>query len=181
MFAEDKAFQNLLIPNLLSVTTLTAHIAKCLHPKYIGFLMPQFYKCCLHLFFPNQSSSIAVLETGMCWNWSIIFYLWHSFYYLCERSFCQKAQRKMTRDAFSLMNVSKYDFGESNMPCPATLFLSLTAAARLVEHREYEFNQCCLITEAKWSPFSFGSGLKKCYRPSFYLWQSVAHHRLLLV
>lgn len=147
MFSGDKMFQNLLALNLLWLTALTAHVTKSLHPKCIGFLMTQFYKCCLHHFFPRQSPTIAVLEIGMCWNWSISFSLLYSFYYLCAITYCHKHRGKWLVMHFSLTKVSKHDFGEGIVPCPATFWLSLTAAARLVEHTDHKFNQSWLIAE----------------------------------
>jgi len=65
---------------------------------------------------------------------------------------------QMTGDAFSLVKVSKHDFGEDIVPYTATFCLPLTAAARLVEHTDHEFNPSWLIAEASQSSFSFSSG-----------------------
>lgn len=113
---------------------------------------------------------LACAETG-----PLGVFLLYSFYYLCAISYCHKHRGKRLVMHFSLMKVSKHDFGEGIVPCPATFCMCLTAAARLVEHTDHKFNQSWPTAEPNYSSFSFSSGWKKHYGSIYYLYHSLQY------
>lgn len=130
--------------NLLWLTALIAHVTKCLHPKCIGFLTTQFYKCCFCHVFPKKSSAIIILKIGMCWRRSINFSLFYGFI-ICIQDPIVISTQKNHRWGILLYNAFQACLWWKYCALSGDL---LPVSCFYCQQKEYGFNQSWLIAKA---------------------------------